>query len=232
MNKTALVCIFFITLFSVTDSFGQSADNFYEKDGNIYYKSNLVTNIAYQKNADIIRLRHLKYYGNLIEEYFKKAGHYPFQMDSEVPTYVYIANSDQMRFTESYEDAIPFRHNTIPFKNFIKEVETVLGHEIEELYDPQEYPDVKWNWYLYSVEKDVFYFAIHVHQRFAFSKFIAQYFYKIEISNISNQSANLIIKTNELLSSELFIEEESKPIINEGYFTDREIFYLHDTKKQ
>ena len=75
MNKTALVCIFFITLFSVTDSFGQSADNFYEKDGNIYYKSNLVTNIAYQKNADIIRLRHLKYYGNLIEEYFKKAGH-------------------------------------------------------------------------------------------------------------------------------------------------------------
>ena len=225
-KKIYFVCLLFIC----TNLFGQSTDGFYEKEGNIYYNDNLVTNVAYQENADIIRLRHLNYYGNLILKYFEKTGHYPLQSDSDIPIYVYIANKNQMEFTEIYESAIPFEHKSISFKMLVEEIEKVLGYEIDEFYDPQEYPDAKWNWYLYSINKNNFYLAIHVHQRFPFSKFNSPYSYKVEISNISNRSSNLIVEINELLNSDIFKEEMNRSVINEGYFTDREEKYIHDTK--
>jgi len=221
-----------IFLFAGLYSFGQSASGFTEEGGNVYYNGNFVTNIAYQENADRIRLKHLEYYGRLIEEYFEKTGRYPLQTDADIPVYVYIANRDQFRFTETYEKAIPFEHTVIPFKDLVAELEQGLGHQIGEYYDPQEYPDAKWNWYLYSVRPDAYYLAVHVHQRFPFSKFISPYSYKIEISNLSGRGSNLIIRTRELLESEVFQNERSKPVVNEGYFTERENRYFHDTKQE
>ena len=231
MNIRLISIIGFI-LFSTISSFGQSLEGFYEENGNIYYNDNIVTNIEYQQNADIIRLRHLDYYGRLILEYYEKVGHYPLQNVSENPIYVYIANRSQISFTEAYENAIPYEHKTILFKDLIEEIEQELGFEIEEYYDPQEYPDAKWNWYLYSVNKDTFYFAVNVHQKFPFSKFISPYSYKIEISNTSNRSANLIIETNELLNSEHFLQERNRSVKNEKYFNEIENKYLHDTKNE
>ena len=45
----------------------------------------------YQHDADIFRLRHIKYFGNLIEEFHQKTGAYPLQGKSKHPHYVHIA---------------------------------------------------------------------------------------------------------------------------------------------
>lgn len=49
----------------------------------------------FQEDADIIRLRHLEYYGNLLLEYHDKAGKYPFIGVNDVPAYVHIATPMQ-----------------------------------------------------------------------------------------------------------------------------------------
>ena len=52
----------------------------------------------FQDDADIYRLRHIKYYGELIEEYKKKTGKIPFQGEASVPINVFIANSKQQSY--------------------------------------------------------------------------------------------------------------------------------------
>ena len=53
-----------------------------------------------QDDCDIERLKHLAYYGNLIEEYKEKTGHYPLQNGSEKETYTLIFNGIQKEFSE------------------------------------------------------------------------------------------------------------------------------------
>lgn len=231
VNKKRLLINILILFLVCIGLNAQDSKGFYEENDYVYYDGKVVTSILYQQDADIVRLRHLKYYGELIVEYYNKTGHYPLQDGSNIPKYIYVANRNQMEFTKDYDNAIPFKHETIDFKIFIDEIEKDLGHEIKEYYDPQEYPDVKWNWYLYCLEDDVFYFAIHVHQRFPFSKNIAPYFYKVEISNHSNRGKNLIVEVHELLNSNVFKQEVNRAVIIEEYFTEREMKYLHDSKQ-
>lgn len=48
---------------------------------------------AYQKDADVIRLRHLKYLGGIVEEYKMKTGKYPLQGETKSQNYVFIVNT-------------------------------------------------------------------------------------------------------------------------------------------
>ncbi len=185
-----------------------------------------MTSTGFQKDADIIRLRHLRYYGNLLEEYNKKTGHYPFQGQEKVPLYIFVANDEQI---ESTKGGPPYAHAVMPFKEFVKEVEGVLGREINEYYDPQYRPDNKPNFYMYMIVEDTYFFAVHVHQPFAFAKKVAEYYYKIEISNHPN-AQNLANDPQELLSSQEFLTELNKPVSKEGFFKEREVKYLRYTK--
>ena len=55
---------------------------------------------SYQHDADIFRLRHLKYYGENIQEYHEKTGEYPLQGESEKPNYVHIAAPHQQKYAK------------------------------------------------------------------------------------------------------------------------------------
>ena len=184
------------------------------------------TSEVFQKDADIIRLRHLKYYGELLKEYNKITGKYPFQEQKDVPIYVHVANDEQIEFTTQ---GPPYPHETIPFKEFVEEIEEVLGKEICEYYDPQYRPDYKPNFYIYMVTGDTYFFAINVHQPFTFAKKVADHYYKIEISNHPN-SQNQAVRFEQLLNSTEFNAKLNEPISKEDFFKERERKYLHYTK--
>ena len=185
-----------------------------------------MTSTGFQEDADIIRLQHLSYYGKLLEEYNQKTGRYPFQGQEDLPLYIHVANDEQIEGTKG---GPPYAHVVRPFKDFVKEVEGVLDREINEYYDPQYAPDHKPNFYIYMIFGDTYFFAIHVHQPFAFAKKVAQYYYKIEISNHPN-AQNLAKDPKALLSSSEFSSQMKKPLSKEGFFRAREDKYLHYTK--
>ncbi len=185
------------------------------------------TSAEFQKDADIIRLKHFKYYSEILEKYHSIKGKYPFEGKENNPAYVYIANDEQIDATKNGPD---YPHATIPAKEFFSELETVLGHEVLEYYDPQYRGDYKPNFYMYLVYQDAYYFSIHVHQPFLFGEKISDFYYKVEISNyISFRNRANDPKT--LFQSPEFIKELSKAVAKEQFFKERENKYLKFTKK-
>jgi hypothetical protein len=184
------------------------------------------TSRTFQQDADIIRFRHLKYYGQLLERYHKATGKYPFQGQMEVPIYVHVANDEQI---ESTKQGPPYPHAVIPFKDFVKEIESALGEEINEYYDPQYKPDHKPNFYIYMIQRNTYFFAVHVHQPYPFAKKVAEHYYKVELSNQPNPQ-NQAVSFDELLNNSKFQTELNKAVSKEGFFKEREDKYLHDTK--
>jgi hypothetical protein len=184
------------------------------------------TGTEFQKGADIIRLRHLKYYAELLQEYHEQKGKYPFEGQEDVPVYAHVANDKQIEYTKK---GPPYPHTVVAFKEFVKEIESALGKEINEYYDPQYGPDYKPNFYVYMIHKDTYFFAVHVHQPLPFAKKIGEHYYKIELSNHPNEQ-NQAVSADELLNSAEFKAELNKTISKEGFFEKREAKYLHHTK--
>jgi hypothetical protein len=180
----------------------------------------------FQKDADIIRLQHIQYYGGLIEAYKAKTGYYPFQGETDLPTYVHVANDKQIEFTRG---GPPFSHRFISFKQFISELESALGSPIEEHYDPQFHPVDKPNFYIYLVRDDTYFFAVHVHQPFPFARKVAENYFKVEITN-NPTSRNRAKSPEKLFSSAAFKAEISKTITKPGFFKERAVQYVHYTK--
>ncbi|WP_227430273.1 hypothetical protein [Psychrobacter sp. I-STPA6b] len=178
----------------------------------------------FQQDADIIRLQHLKYWVTQIEDYQQKTGHYPFQGQADVPIYVFVATPQQQKYITQ---APPPPAKTYSMKNFVDTLEAGLGHQIDEFYDPQYAPDVKPNFYMYMVDGDNYYFAVHTHQQYPFSKIIGRNYNKIEVSNIYNNSANLVLLSNQLFPSPSFNQAVTMPIKKEGFFRQRENKTLH-----
>ncbi len=184
------------------------------------------TSTDFQNDADILRLQHLKYYAEILDKYKKVTDKYPFQGRNDIPIYVHIANDEQIEFTKK---GPPYPHEVIPFNDFVREVESVLGKEINEYYDPQYRPAYKPNFYIYLINSDTFFLAVHVHQPFPFAKKIAKHYYKIEVSNHPT-SQNQAILPMKLLDSPEFNTELSKPVSKPGFFKERENKYLHYSK--
>lgn len=186
------------------------------------------TNVEFQKDADVFRLKHLEHYGSLIESYKEKTGIYPFEGKYNVPVYVHIAHNEQIAFTKQGPS---YPHEAISFKKLVLELESKLGTEIVEFYDPQYRPDSKPNFYVYMVTQNTYFFAVHVHQHFPFAKKVAEDYYKIEISNNAN-SENMALSPERLFSSKEFQLESGKKVTNEGFFIERENKYTHYTKSE
>ena len=181
----------------------------------------------YQSDADIIRLRHLKHYGELIESYHEKAGKYPFQGKENVPIYVYVANDQQHRFTEK---GPKHPHKVISFSKFVKEVESVLGREIKEFYEPEDRFKSKPCFYIYAINKETYFFAVHLNSQLPFTREIGKNYFKVEISNNPDKE-NHAHSLKGLLNSEVFQDELYKPVKKEGYFQEREDKYIDHSKK-
>lgn len=179
-----------------------------------------------QDNCDIIRLKHLEYYGKLIEEYKEKTGHYPFQNNVGGQTYAFIYNNKQKKYAR---DTNPEIHTQLPPKTFINELEKGLGRKIDQMYDPQYAPTSRPVFYIYMIQGDTFYFAVHLSKYYSFSKRVDDHYYKVEISNVSEPSYK-IWSLNDLLANPKFIEGKNMEIMKgkEGYFQEREDKHRHE----
>lgn len=184
--------------------------------------------VSFQTNADIVRLNHLVYWGELLEEYQQKMGHYPFANQSPNPIYVMIATPRQQSYFENAKPPAPA--TTKPIKDFILELEKGLGREIDEYYDPQYAPDGKPNFYIYMIDKQNYNFAIHTFQSYPFARYISENYNKVEISNNPNELQN-IMSFDTLLNDPIFKKSLNTPIKKIGFFNQREQENLHISKE-
>lgn len=183
--------------------------------------------IAFQADADIVRLNHLRYWVGEIEAYHKKTGKYPLQGVTDNPVYVFVASPMQ---EQSITQAPPSPAIVKPMKDFVDALETGLEKSIDEFYDPQYAPDAKPNFYIYLINGADYYFAVHTHQNFAFSKIIGPDYNKIEVSNTYNPSANLILTSSILFNSQAFKDAVDAPPQKKEFFQQREELTRHATK--
>jgi hypothetical protein len=103
----------------------------------------------YQHDADLIRARHLVEWAQIIEAYYVKAGHYPLQRRARSDEYllVQIATREQQayldpkdpKYAKEIDNKQP-KFTSVSVKDFVAEIEGVLGRDIDERYDPQRVP--------------------------------------------------------------------------------------------
>lgn len=171
-----------------------------------------------QDNCDIVRLEHLKYYADLIEEYKTKTGHYPLQENSQTPVYSLIYNKIQKDFAS---DSNPGQHKLVSPADFFSELEKGLGRKIDQRFDPQYAPTCRPIFYIYMIQNDTYYFAVHLSKYYPFSKRVDKNYYKVEVSNKSVPSYKFYT-IQELSGNEKYIQAVSIPLKNKGYFLERE----------
>ena len=154
----------------------------------------------YQHDADIYRLRHLEYFGNLIEEYHDKTGRYPLQGESELQNYVHIAAPHQQKYVRGGPQ---YKHDVTDVEMFRKVLEEGLGRKVDFKFDPQKVPAGAPNFYIYMIEGDSFFFAVHLYNEHSFARPIGKHYHKVEITNETPQRRGLW-KFDELLEDETF----------------------------
>lgn len=174
---------------------------------------------GYQHDADIFRLRHLEYYGNLIEEYHQKTGQYPLQGERETQHYVLIAAPHQQK----YATGTPEQFKVIDVERFRDVLKKGLGREVKFKFDPQKVPMGAPNFYIYAIQDDVYFFAVHLNQEFSFSNPIARHCSKVEITN-TEPFCRGQWRFHELLANESF-----QAALNE--VPDRNGWFLHLEEK-
>ncbi|QBG46559.1 hypothetical protein EGM51_03790 [Verrucomicrobia bacterium S94] len=134
---------------------------------------------AYQHDADIFRLRHLQYFGELIEEYHRKIGKYPLQGETETQHYVLIAAPHQRK----YARGTPKQFKVTDIERFRSVLKQGLGRDIEFRFDPQKVPVDAPNFYIYMVENESYFFAVHLYNSRPFTNPLGKHYHKLEITN-------------------------------------------------
>ena len=119
----------------------------------------------FQEDADLIRIEHLEYWTELLKQYHQVKGYYPFQEElkkSDDIVLVKIATKQQMEYLSAggsnYDKHLDnnqtgyFKERSV--REFVTELEKVLGREIEEKYDIQKVPTSSPVGYYYFSSKD------------------------------------------------------------------------------
>jgi hypothetical protein len=181
----------------------------------------------YQADADIIRIHHFDYYAKLLSEYYEKNGKYPFQYEKEEQVYIYILNNIQ---EEKFKDTNPYIYYRVNDKIFFEELSKGLEIEIDEKYDPQKaVSDRRPNYYIYMVDGDNFYFAIHLYNNNYFTKNVDKYYNKMELSNIDSKQYTLF--TYETLKNDpKYIELANRKVEKQDFFDGLDNKYKNDSK--
>ena len=126
---------------------------------NIFYQN---VEKSYQQDADLLRLEHLEFWTEVVEDYHSKTGHYPFQKSLEKNDnigLVRIATKNQQQYfdknTNSYIPDLDNNPNNFfqefSVKDFVSEIEDKLEIDIDERYDIQKVPTISGVWYNYFV---------------------------------------------------------------------------------
>ena len=181
------------------------------------------TEQAYQDDCDIVRLQHLLYYGKLIEEYKEKTGKYPFEGENQ-QVYALVYNKKQKKYCK---DTNPNRHKLVSPKDFFAELEKGLGRQVEQLFDPQYAPSGRPVCYIYMIDGDRFFFAVHLSKYYPFSKKVSSNYYKVELSNISEKQYKFY-RTEDLENDELYKSAAAKQM--GGYFELRKSQHIREYK--
>ena len=177
----------------------------------------------YQDDCDIIRLQHLIYYGKLIEEYKQKVGQYPFEGENQ-QVYAFIYNNNQKKYCK---DTNPNKHKQISPKDFFSELERGLGRQIEQLFDPQYVPSGRPVFYIYLIDGNQYFFAVHLSKYYPFSKKVDSNYYKVELSNISEPDYKFFT-VDELKNNTKYQDATSKKL--GGYFDIRKNEHIREYK--
>ena len=159
------------------------------------------TTSEYQHDADIVRLKHLKYLGALIEEFKEANGHYPLQSVSPNQNYVHIASHRQL---EHVPAGPPHEHTKTDIEKFTEILETGLRRKIDLPFDPQLVPVNKPNFYMYMIQGNRYFLAVHVHDGEGIGNKLGPHYYKAEISNIAIPERN-VFTYDELLVNQAFL---------------------------
>jgi hypothetical protein len=174
----------------------------------------------YQHDADIFRLRHLKYLGELIEEYHRKTGIYPLQGDSETPHYVLLAAPHQKK----YAQGTPASFKVTEVDAFRARLKEGLGRDIEFKFDPQKVPVGAPNFYIYMIEDHSFFFAVHLYNGRSFANPLDKHYHKLEITN-EEPSRRGLWKLDDLLKDPDFQAAVNERPIKEEFFLHLEEQY-------
>ena len=186
-----------------------------------FYLGITIPEQAYQDDCDVVRLQHLSYYGNLIEEYKDKVGKYPFEGE-EQQVYAFIYNNNQKEYCV---DTNPYSHIQKTPAEFFSELESGLGRKIDQLFDPQYVPSGRPVFYIYMIDGNQYFFAVHLSKKYPFSKKVASKYYKTEISNIPDEEYQFY-KIQELEKSEDYIKATNKNF--GGYFELRKNQHIRE----
>ena len=174
----------------------------------------------YQHDADIFRLRHLKYYGSLIEEYRTKKGKYPLQGESEAQHYVFIAAPHQQKYVQG----VPEQFRVTDLEGFRSVLEKGLERKVELRFDPQKVPVSAPNFYIYMVEDDSYFFAVHLYTSSSFTNSLGKHYNKLEITN-DEPNRNGLWKYGDLIENKDFQSAINKKPHKEGFFLQLEEQY-------
>lgn len=211
---------------TTTASHGQPSQNPPALE-DIYSPEMLKAYKGFQTDADIIRLQHMKKWVDLIEAYHDKTGTYPLQGQTDRKLIVFIATPQQQSYTYQLPGAEHASMTTL-----VSALEQGLGRSINEYYDPQYVPDAKPNYYIYMLDGDDYFFAVHTHQNYAFSRNVAPDYNKVEVSNTHSRYTPKILTPKMLFKSQAFKQATSKAVSNAKFFQEREALTLHVSKQK
>jgi hypothetical protein len=172
----------------------------------------------YQTDADIVRIRHFDHYAQLLTRYYEKAGKYPFQNEKDAPVYVFIMSDLQEK---DFKDTIPYHHYTVNDRYFFEELSNVLNEQASEKYDPQKVASGRPNVYIYMVDGDDFYFAVHLYGGNKFSKNVGKDYHKMELSNRDDEQ-NKLFSYHTLKNDSGYTELVNRTVQKQGYFDELE----------
>lgn len=175
---------------------------------------------GYQHDADIFRLRHLKYFGELIEEYHQKTGKYPLQGESDTQHYVLIAAPHQQK----YAKGTPEQFKVSDVERFRAVLKEGLGRDIDLKFDPQKVPTAAPNFYIYMIDGDSYFFAVHLYNAYPFSNPLDKHYNKLEITNEEPNRRGLW-KLDDLLNDKDFQTAMNEKPYKEGFFLHLEEQY-------
>lgn len=167
-----------------------------------------------QHDFDIVRLQDAATLSGYIEEYKRITGKLPLEGEVEYPHYVHIATKEQEKYAKG---GPPYQHKRSSVKDFIAELQSKLGNEIEIPFDLQKVPVNKPNFYIYMVVGDVYFLAVHVHHDYSFANKVGDYYYKVEVTNNPNANRKGTWLRDELLENGAYIKAVAEKPNKPGY---------------
>lgn len=165
-----------------------------------------------QHDLDIARLNDLVILSGYIEAYREAAGRYPLQGESPLPHYSFIATAEQ----QDYVPDLPIEHSTTDVRSLLAELRLVLGDDLQLPFDPQRVPVNKPNFYVYMIDGNHWYLAVHLHEAFPFANRLGDYYYKLELTNSERRGPGQWLRS-ELLENDGFLATSGRTPHQPGY---------------